>query len=167
DLGTSTKIGYFARVPVYIALSDTNDATVAGTYSTHGGEMAEGEYRARWNDGGMWLQGSLAYNPQGGLSGGPGAQIYDHLFGSGRFGLGGGWRTGFDTQLTNNPAYMRFYDISYLDRLVNDLFAEDDEGRSRLAVTGYYFQGLRSTDTTRRIPYVLPRLDYNFIPARG
>jgi LPS-assembly protein len=168
DLGNSTKIGYFARLPYYIALSPTNDMTVSPQFSTQGGELMEVEYRARWNNGGLWLQGSGAYNPEGGLGGPPGtAQEYDHLFGSGRIGLTDTWRTGFDAQLTNNDAYMRFYDISYLDRLVNDLFVEDDFGRSRFFVTGYYFQGLRSTDSQRRIPYVLPEMDFSYIPTQN
>src|SRR5581483_4207440 len=56
DFGNSSKIGYFVRVPVYIALSDSQDATAAAMVSTGGGEMLEGEYRQRWNDSGMWLQ---------------------------------------------------------------------------------------------------------------
>ena len=111
--------------------------------------------------------GSGAYNPVGGLGGAPGTQDYDHLFGSGRFALNDTWRTGFDTELTNNNAYMRLYDISYLDRLVNDLFVDDDYGRSRFAVTSYYFQGLRSTDCQRRIPYVAPLLEYSYIPLQN
>jgi LPS-assembly protein len=171
DLGNSSKIGYFARIPYYIAISSNNDLTIAPQFSTLGGELVEGEYRARWDNSGMWLQGSLAYNPNGGLGGGTGPQAYDHLFGSGRFALdngwanNNGWRAGFDAELTNNAAYMRFYDISYLDRLVNDLFVEDINGRSRFALTGYYFQGLRATDVPGMIPYVLPELDYTFIPT--
>ena len=171
DVGNSTKIGYFARIPYYVALSPTNDLTLAPQFSTRGGELMETEYRARWNNSGMWLQGSVAYNPNGGLGGNNGAQVYDHLFGSGRFALDNGWanndgwRAGFDTQLTNNSAYMRFYDISYLDRLVNDLFLENVTGRSRFALSSYYFQGLRASDAQSLIPYVLPRLDYTFIPT--
>ena len=145
DLGNSSKIGYFARIPYYIAISSNNDLTIAPQFSTKGGELVESEYRARWNNGGMWLQSSLAYNPNGGLGGNAGSQVYDHLFGSGRFALSDSWRTGFDAELTNNSAYMRFYDISYLDRLVNDLFIENETGRSRFALSGYYFQGLRAT----------------------
>jgi LPS-assembly protein len=166
DLGNSTKIGYFARIPVYIALSPSNDMTVAPQFSTQGGELMEVEYRQRWDNGGLWFQGSGAYNPEGGL-GGPAdkEQEYDHLFGSGRLALDDTWRAGFNAQLTNNSAYMRFYDISYLDRLTNDLFLEDDFGRSRLFLTGYYFQGLRSTDFQRFIPTVLPELDFTYIPT--
>ena len=171
DVGNSTKIGYFIRIPYYFALSSTNDLTIAPQFSTDGGELVEGEYRQRWDNSGMWLQGSLAYNPDGGLGGTAGPQTFDHLFGSGRFALDNGWandngwRAGFDAELTNNSAYMRFYDISYLDRLVNDLFLEDVNGRSRFALTGYYFQGLRATDVPSMIPYVLPQLDYTFIPT--
>lgn len=165
EVGNSTKIGYFLRQPVYIAINSRQDLTLAPMVSTSGGELLEAEYRERWNNGGMWLQGSGAYNPNGGLSGSPGAQTYGHLFGSGRVGMGDEARLGFDLQLTSNPAYMRFYDISFLDRLVNDLFVEATPGRSRLALTSYYFQGLRSTDVTARIPYILPRLDVSYIPT--
>jgi LPS-assembly protein len=165
DVGNSTKIGYFTRLPIYVAISSSQDMTVAPMFSTKGGEVLEAEYRARWNNGGMWLQGSGAYNPDGGLSGTPGAQTYGHLFGSGREGLADFWRVGFDAQLTSNNAYMRFYDISFLDRLVNDIFLEGTPGRSRFALTSYYFQGLRSTDVTSRIPFILPKLEMSYIPA--
>lgn len=162
--GNSTKIGYFVRAPVYIALSPSNDLTLAPMFATEGGDVLEAEYRARWNNSGLWLQGSGAYSAQGGLGGSPGAQEYAHLFGSGRIALSDNWRTGFDVQTTSNNAYMRFYDISYLDRLVNDLFVENDSGRSRFNISTYYFQGLRATDQQRLIPYQLPSIDFSYIP---
>ncbi|HEX4271831.1 MAG TPA: LPS assembly protein LptD [Rhizomicrobium sp.] len=165
EVGNSTKIGYFTRLPVYISISPSQDLTVAPMFSTSGGEVLELEYRDRWDNGGMWFQGSGAYNPDGGLGGTPGAQTYGHIFGSGREQLNDTWRTGFDVQATSNPGYMRFYDISYLDRLTNDLFLEDTQGRSRFAITSYYFQGLRSTDVTSRIPYVLPMVEFSYIPV--
>ena len=166
EVGNSTKIGYFLRQPVYVAISPSQDLTLEPMVSTSGGELLEAEYRLRWNTGGMWFQGSGAYNPDGGLSGGAGAQTYGHLFGSGRVGLGDNARMGFDLQLASNNAYMRFYDISFLDRLVNDLFLEATPGRSRYALTSYYFQGLRSTDVTSRIPYILPRIDLSYVPTQ-
>jgi LPS-assembly protein len=165
ELGNSTKIGYFIRAPVYVSLGTTQDLTIAPMVSTSGGEVMEAEYRARWNNGGLWFQGSGAFNPNGGLSGSAGSQTYGHLFGSGRLELGDNWRTGFDVQTTTNNAYMRFYDISFLDRLVNDLFIEATPGRSRFALTSYYFQGLRSTDVASRIPYILPKLEFSWIPT--
>src|ERR1700722_8349230 len=164
EVGNSTKIGYFIRLPYYVSLSPSQDLTVDPMISTSGGDVLELEYRQRWNNGGLWFQGSGAYNPDGGLGGTPGAQTYGHIFGSGRLQLDDTWRTGFDVQATSNPGYMRYYDISYLDRLINDLFIEDTPGRSRFALSSYYFQGLRATDVTSRIPYVLPGLDFSYIP---
>lgn len=166
EAGNSTKIGYFVRAPVYLALGSTQDMTLAPMISTKGGEVLEAEYRARWNNGGLWFQGSGAYNPKGGLSGTPGAQTYGHLFGSGRLNMNDNWRTGFDVQTASNNAYMRYYDISFLDRLVSDIFIEGTPGRSRFALTSYYFQGLRATDVQSQIPYILPRLEASFIPTR-
>jgi LPS-assembly protein len=139
--------------------------TIAPMFSTLGGDVLEMEYRQRWNNGGMWFQGSGAYNPDGSLSGTPGAQTYGHIFGSVRDNINDIWRTGADVQMTSNSGYMRFYDISFLDRLTNDLFLEATPGRSRFSISSYYFQGLRSTDVTARIPFVLPRLEMSYIPV--
>jgi LPS-assembly protein len=133
-------------------------------FSTKGGDVLEAEYRQRWNNGGLWLQGSGAYNPNGGLGGTPGAQTYGHLFGSFREDFNDVWHAGSDLQLTSNSGYMRFYDISFLDRLTNDLFVDATPGRSRFSLSSYYFQGLRSTDVTSRIPFVLPKLEVSYIP---
>ncbi|MEO8300652.1 MAG: LPS assembly protein LptD [Rhizomicrobium sp.] len=164
EFGNSTKIGYFTRLPVYLAFSQSQDVTIAPMITTLGGEVLELEYRARWNSGGLWFQGSGAYNPEGGLSGSPGAQTYGHIFGSARENFNDNWRAGLDVQATSNSAYMRFYDISFLDRLVNDVFLEGTPGRSRFSLASYYFQGLRSTDITSGIPFVLPRLEMSYIP---
>ena len=167
DIGNSTKFGYFARLPFYWAMSPTHDMTIMPMLSSLGGDMLQGEYRQRWNNSGMWIQASAAYKSDGGLgSAGTGAQVYDHIFGSGRFDMGGNWRSGFDLQLTNNNAYMRFYDISFLDRLTSSAFVENDGGRSRLALTAFFFQGLRATDAVSLIPVAAPFLEYSFIPMR-
>ncbi|HEY0300070.1 MAG TPA: LPS assembly protein LptD, partial [Rhizomicrobium sp.] len=164
DLGNSTSIGYFLRLPIYVALSPSNDATITPLISTRGGEVLSGEYRERWQHGGMWLQGSIAHNPNGGLSGGE-DQFYASLFGSGRIALSDTWRAGYDAQLTSNDTYLKRYDFSQIDRLVNDLFVEGTSGRSRFAITGYFFQGLRATDDGSVIPFALPLIEFSFIPT--
>ncbi|HWD27276.1 MAG TPA: LPS assembly protein LptD [Rhizomicrobium sp.] len=164
DIGNSTNIGYFVRAPVYIALSASNDATITPIVSTHGGEVLAGEYRERWETGGMWLQGSIADNPDGGLSGHVN-QFYASLFGSGNIPIDGVWRTGYDAQLTSNETYLKRYDFSQLDRLVNDVFAEATSGRSRFAITGYFFQGLRASDNSDIVPFALPLIEFSYIPV--
>jgi LPS-assembly protein len=165
QVGSTATTGYYLRAPVYVAFSDSADMTIAPMRSLNNDDMVSVEYRQRWNNGGLWFQGSGAYNPNGGL-GGAGPQTYGNLFGSGRIALddANSWRAGFDLQLTSNNAYMQDFDISPLDRLVNDIFLEKDSGLSRFLISGYYFQGLRATDNAKLIPYALPEVDYNYIP---
>jgi LPS-assembly protein len=163
DIGTSSIIGTFIKLPVYIALSPSNDATISPLVSTRGGEVLEGEYRERWMDGGFWLQGATGFNPDGGGSGHQ-DQFYGDLFGSGRIPVTNHWDTGFDVQLTSDTTFLKRYDISQLDRLTSDVFVEGEDGRSRFAMTGYFFQGLRTTDDNRQFPVPLPLIEYTYIP---
>ncbi|MGB8601480.1 MAG: LPS assembly protein LptD [Rhizomicrobium sp.] len=169
DAGNSSTIGYFVRVPYYFAISDSEDATLEPLVSTSGGIVMEGEYRKRWENSGLWLQGSVAENPNGGIDENQ-QQYYSHLFGSGSFALtdgwqpGQGWQAGFDTQITSKNTYLKRYDISEADRLNNDLFIVGENGRSRFAVTGYFFQSLRLSDDNETIPVALPLIEYSYVP---
>jgi len=163
DIGSSSSIGYFLRLPFYLSMSQTEDATIEPLITTNGGAILLGEYRHRLADGGMWMQGSFGENPNGGV-GGTKAQIYGHLFGEGRFTISPRWQWGFDTQVTSNDTYLKRYNIWQYDRLINDLFVVAENGRSRFAVTGYAFQGLRATDNNRTFPIALPLVEYTYIP---
>ncbi|HEX4860256.1 MAG TPA: LPS assembly protein LptD, partial [Rhizomicrobium sp.] len=163
DVGSSTTIGYFLRLPIYISLSPSQDATIAPLITTHGGDVLEGEYRERWMNGGMWLQGAAGFNPNGGVSLKQ-DQFYSDLFGSGRTPIDHVWSTGFDVQVSSDQTFLKRYDISYLDRLTSDLFLQGESGRSRFAISGYFFQGLRPTDDNRTFPVPLPLIEYTYIP---
>ncbi len=166
DLGTSSALGQMIKLPFYWSITDSRDFTIAPTYTTEGGELLETEYRERWSHGGMWLQPSIAYNPKGGASG-KDSEVYTSLFGSGRVAINDTWRFGYDVQLSSNDTFLKRYDISIEDRLVSDLFLEGIQGRSRFSLAGFFFQGLRITDVPSNIPYVLPLIDYTYIPLNG
>ncbi|MBL6851823.1 MAG: LPS-assembly protein LptD [Alphaproteobacteria bacterium] len=163
DLGNSTNIGYFVKLPIYIAITPSQDATITPLVSTRGGAVLAGEYRQRLQGGGLWLQASVADNPNGGITEEQN-EFYSSLFGSGRIPFSTNWRTGFDLQLTSNDTYLKRYDFLQLDRLVNDLFVEGTGGRTRFAVTGYFFQGLRASDRSAIIPFALPLIEFSYIP---
>ncbi|MGD0142393.1 MAG: LPS assembly protein LptD [Rhizomicrobium sp.] len=161
--GTSSTLGTFFKVPLYIAFSDSQDMTLMPYYATHGGEMLEGEYRQRWDHGGMWLQATVTDTPYGGIDGTQN-QVYSSLFGSGIIPINDTWHAGYDVQLTSNETYLDLYDLSQYDRLNNDLFLEGISGRSHFEITGYFFQGLRAADVNSEFPVVLPLVDYTYIP---
>lgn len=162
-IGSHTTLGYTARVPVYVALSDSEDMTVAPTLTTRAGEQLEVEYRQRWMDGGMWFQASVANDPHAGLYGNL-SQTYSSFFGSGVIPLSDIWHVNFDAQLTSYATYLQLYDINVTDRLNDDLYLEGISGRSRFAITGYFFEGLRAEDNNHLFPVVLPLVEYTYIP---
>jgi LPS-assembly protein len=165
SLGSSSTLGSYIRVPFYWSISDSEDITLDPWVSTHGGELLEGEYRLRLNDGGMWLQASIANNPHGGILENQ-HQTYSSLFGSGLLPLDNVWRFGYDAQLTSNDTYLARYNLSQDQRLTSDMFLEGIDGRSRFAITGYFFQGLLAIDDPATIPIVAPLIQYSFIPER-
>jgi LPS-assembly protein len=163
DIGSSTTLGQFIRLPFYVAFSDSQDATFAAQVATRGGELLLGEYRQRFSDGGLWLQASVANNPRGGLLQNQ-DQTYSSLFGSGLIPINNVWRFGFDAQITSNDTYLKRYNLSEDQRLTSDLFIEGIDGRSRFQISGYFFQGLLATDVASSIPVVAPIIQYTFIP---
>ena len=163
DIGSSSSNGYFVTLPYYWSMSKSQDVTVEPIVTTRGGEVVMGEYRERWDHGGMWLQGSVGDNPNGGQSGEQ-HQYYSHLFGSGRVTLSDQWQFGYDAELTSDATYLKRYDISQLDRLMSDLFFVGMQGRSRFSLAGYFFQGLRATDDNHTFPVALPLVEYTYIP---
>lgn len=165
DFGSKSTIGYYARIPYYFAFSDSQDMTVAPMASTFGGEQLEAEYRQRWEHGGMWLQASVADDPHAGAREDLN-QVYGSLFGEGTIPIDSIWHVGYTAQLTSYASYLQRYNISDADRLNNTLYLEALDGRSRFAITGYFFQGLRTTDDNNLFPVVLPLIEYNYIPQQ-
>jgi len=163
EIGDSSVLGYYTRIPVYIALSDSQDFTIAPFLTSQMGDVVEAEYRQRWNNGGFWLQPSFAENPHGGDTNAQ-YQNYSAVFGAGMLQLSDTWHAGFDAQLTSNETWIELYKISQAQRLQNDLYVEGISGRSRFEITGYFFQGLLATDDNRSFPVVLPLVQYTYIP---
>ena len=167
EIGSSTVIGSYVTLPIYVALSDSRDFTVAPMITGSGGDVLQTEYRDRWEHGGMWLQASGAYNPHGGITEDQ-RQWYSSLFGSGRIPITRTWTAGYDVALTSNDTYLKRYELSDEDNLVSDIFVEAISGRSRFALTGYFFQDLRAAHvSSAEIPLVLPLIEYTYIPRRN
>ncbi len=164
-VGTSSYLGTFARVPYYISMGPSRDATIEPYVTGRAGFVTLGEFRQRTARGGFWLQGSFGADPDS-SKGKDNSSVVGHLFGSGRFSFNNNWRVGFDTEITSNDTYLYRYDISYIDRLTSDFFVEQVVGRNRFVATTYYFQSLRDGDAQGTIPLILPLIEYTYIPER-
>jgi LPS-assembly protein len=163
QVGNSSVLGGFIRIPVYISLNDSQDFTIAPFVTTERGEVLETEYRQRFDNGGFWFQPSVAYDPKGGLLKNQ-PMVYSSFFGSGLLQFDNVWHAGYDAQVTSNETWLELYKITQAQRLQSDMYVEGLSGRSRFEITGYFFQGLLASDDNQEFPVVLPLIDYTYIP---
>jgi LPS-assembly protein len=165
-IGHSSDIGYFAEIPYYFALDPSYDLLLSPMYTENDGPLLKGEWRQRVVDGQYNIQASGRYGrprDRFGVEYGD-ETLQGHAFGQGRFSIDDVWRWGYDLEVTSADTYLKRYDISGKDRLVNNLFIEGIDGRSYAAVNGWYFQGLRETDDPGVTPLVLPLVELEYVP---
>ena len=158
SLGNSTDLGNFIETPYHWALSPHHDATISPLITSREGTVLKGEYRRRTRHGTYRTQASLLYNESKdelGISKDE-KDFRSHLFADGRFALTNIWKWGYDVKLSSDDTYLERYEISQLDRLTSNLYAEAFAGRDYASMNGFYFQGLREEDDPGNTPLVLP-----------
>src|SRR5262249_40486718 len=63
DIGSSSYLGSFLKIPYSLSLSPSQDLTLDPFFTNHAGQVLQAEYRQRFDSGGMWLQGTIGYDP--------------------------------------------------------------------------------------------------------
>ncbi len=163
--GTSTFLGPFVRIPYYWVLDDQSDVTVTPLIAADALPSLGLEYRRRFNSGMFTAQGSGTFDQDE-------DEFKGHIFSRGRFNYDDTWRWGFDLNRASDDQYLNRYRIT--DRgagvntgadirlLTSQLYGE---GFGIAGISGTYarldsriYQGLRESDDTGKIPFVLPRL---------
>jgi LPS-assembly protein len=168
-LGYTRFLGAFVETPYFWAIDDSSDLTVVPLFSTRQYPNLGLEYRKVFNFGQITADasiGSLAGSDTRGSSGG-GQEFAGHIFARGRFSIDENWRAGFDLNRATNELYLRTYRYEYRRVLTSQAFVEGfwgTEGYARFDSRAY--QGLRPTDDTRLIPFVLPNLYYEYAPRQ-
>ena len=169
SFGVTRFLGGFVETPYFWAIDDSSDLTVVPMFSTRQYPNLGLEYRKVFNFGQITADASI-----GSLEGkdikdnsGGGQEIAGHIFARGRFTLDENWRAGFDLNRATNELYLRTFRYEYRRVLTSQAFVEGfwgTEGYARFDSRVY--QGLRPTDDTRLIPFVLPNLYYEYAPRQ-
>lgn len=158
DFTRSSTYGAAAKIPYFIAIDDTRDATLTAFPTSRDGPIVEAEYRQRFDNGGFNLAGSVGALD---IDDGQGRRIRSHLFGDGRFdvaslGLGDGAVAGFDVAVSSDDGYVRRYDFTNEDRLTTEVFVERFAARDFFSIAAVNFQSLRENEPGGTIPFALP-----------
>jgi LPS-assembly protein len=160
--GYSRFLGAFSQTPYFWAIDDTQDLLITPTVSTLSSPNLGMEYRRRFNNGELQIQGSIGYQnasqAERASSGGTGSPgINGHIFSRGRFAINENWRIGFDGNYASSDSYLRTYRFEYRRVLTSTAYAEGfwgTETYARLDVR--YYQGLNNSDNLSTIPFVGP-----------
>ena len=159
--GHKDDFGLMARLPVFFDIAPDRDATVTPVLTSGEGIFGLFEYRHRFAGGMFSGQGSLA----GGEAQLGGADARGHFDGRLRLDIDDSWRAGADASLVSDDTYLGRYDLSSAKTLTSNLFVERFGERGYFAANAYRFQGLRREDRQKRLPLVLPELEYVHLGA--
>lgn len=160
--GYSRFLGAFSQTPYFWAIDDTQDLLITPTVASLAFPNLGMDYRRRFNNGELQIQGSLGYQnteqAERASSGGTGSPgINGHIFSRGRFAIDENWRIGFDGNLASSDSYLRTYKFEYRRVLVSTAFVEGFWGTETYArLDARYYQGLNSSDNLSTIPVVGP-----------
>ncbi|MGQ9366077.1 LPS-assembly protein LptD [Azospirillum sp. A39] len=160
--GNSSDLGIFLRGRYYVDIAPDQDATIElGAFSEQG-LLLGGEYRKRFENGRLQLNGSVARGEQPSTDPADRDKTYwrGHIAAKGLFEVDDVWRWGFDVNRASDETYLRrYYDVRD-DFLTSRAFVEGFRGRNYAALNAYAFQDLRYGNTVEE-PLVLPMAQYN------
>ncbi len=74
------------------------------------------------------------------------------------------WRSRFSVRLTTDDTFNRLYGLGFDDTLRSTYALEHQTTNSFLSISGWAFQGLRASDRSGEIPFVLPLIEYDWRP---
>ncbi|WP_181177540.1 LPS-assembly protein LptD [Mesorhizobium sp. B4-1-1] len=180
----NNHLGVGVKVPYYFALSPTYDLTVTGSGYTKQGFLGEAEWRQRFNNGqytlkiaGINQQDPNAFVDSGirNVNSGPAddPNKFRGMMGTkGQFAINERWNFGWDVLLQTDKEFSRTYNIDGYSDLVHQssIYLTGLSDRNYFDVRAMRFEvqeDTLSSDPTARAskqPWVLPSLDYAYVP---
>lgn len=185
-----SDLGVGVKVPYYFALSPTYDLTVTGTGYTKQGFLGEAEWRQRFNNGQYSLKiagiqqrdpdafldtdafpATAGHNINSGEVGDP--NKFRGMMGTqGQFAINPRWNFGWDVLLQTDKNFSNTYGIDKYGSSVHQssVYLTGLNGRNYFDLRAMHFEVQEDTPNSNisarsnQQPWVLPTLDYAYIP---
>ncbi len=185
-----SDLGVGVKIPYYLALAPTYDLTVTGSGYTKQGFLGEAEWRQRFNNGEYSLKiagiqqqdpdafidaagfpSTSGHNVNSGAAGDP--NKFRGMMGTqGQFAINSRWDFGWDVLLQTDKNFSNTYNIDKYNAYVHQssVYLTGLNGRNYFDVRAMHFEVQENTpsgNTAARSgqqPWVLPSLDYAYIP---
>ena len=111
--GWSTNVGTHVEAGYYYAIAPDKDLTIQVEPTSLAGTVFKGEWRERFENGQLNIDGTTANSNRNDADGTIGnVRQRGSIFANGLFDLNNEWRSGFDLQRASDKQYLSFYDIS-------------------------------------------------------
>ncbi|MCZ8543313.1 LPS-assembly protein LptD [Mesorhizobium qingshengii] len=179
-----SDLGVGVKIPYYLALAPTYDLTVTGSGYTKQGFLGEAEWRQRFNNGEYSLKiagiqqrdpdafiDSAGHNVDSGAAGDP--NKFRGMMGTqGQFAINSRWNFGWDVLLQTDKNFSNTYNIDKYNAAVHQssVYLTGLNGRNYFDVRAMHFEVQEATLNNNpaarsgQQPWVLPSLDYAYIP---
>ncbi|MBI4031957.1 MAG: LPS-assembly protein LptD, partial [Proteobacteria bacterium] len=166
QLGFDSRLGVVVTSNYYWNLAPDYDATTGLMMMTDEAPVALGEYRRRFDNAEMKVNGSVTYSDRtesdAGVDVRKDEDFRGHLFADALWDVNEKWRAGTNIELTSDDQYLRQYDFSGQDVLENEAYAERFSGRNYAVGRILAFQDVRVREERADQPNVLPELISSF-----
>ncbi len=164
SLGYKSDLGGMLDMKYYWAIAPDKDATLGAIFYTDEDPVATAEWRQRWGNASLKLNGSATESKRDDTKGvAQEKEFRGHIFGEGLWDINNKWRAGVNIQHASDDRYLRQYDFSSEDVLENEIYAERFSGRNYAAARLLSFQDVRVREAQEDQPDVLPELVANFM----
>lgn len=151
---SSENNGNGLKLPYFITLGASADATITPTISFDGARLIDVEYRKRYRNGGYDLFGALAINDENGEFG------RGFFTAKGAFALRNDIEFTFDGTALSDFGYMKQFGYSDTDRIVSEVSVSRYSDHNYFSVAGAILLSLRDDEDNSTIPLVLPEFSY-------
>lgn len=169
SFGNSSELGAILKTRYYYDIAPNQDATVEVNGYSKQGLLLGGQYRKRFENGRLELEGSITRGeiPNGPAAGAPkDRRLRGYAAAKGLFDIDETWRAGFDLKRASDETFLRRYYDFREDVLPSRAFVEGFNGRNYAAINAYGFQDMRYGNTVAE-PVVLPAMRYNALGEPG
>ncbi len=153
SFGGSSDLGGVVKQPIFYVIDEHSDATITPIIAGNGENALAGEYRKRFADGSLSVDGSFSRSAESANLG--------HISAQSEFDIDRTWRWGLDANRTWGDTYMRRYGFNNASTLTSRAYIEGFREKNYASMEAISFQGLSSTDNPKTIPVVAPLAQFS------
>lgn len=167
SFGNDSNMGAILKTHYYWDIAPDQDATFDLHYYSQEGPLLGGQYRKRFENGRLELEGAITRGDVANSTTVPKeTRNRGYIAARGLFDIDETWRAGFDIKRASDPTFLRRYYGFREDYLTSKAYVEGFRGRNYAAVTAYSFQDMRYGNTIPE-PVTLPYAQYNALGEPG